>query len=161
MKRKSMNRKGISPLIATILLIAFAVALGSVVYTYFILLVDGGDALQGCARFISLSSTPDRAGEYVYDYDATSGIRISIFNNGPSELKAITYVVEGTKEHLSAEKQPITLSPGTSSWFTIPYDMNEYGSIMRIVLTPHYQNTGELRVCNEGRLEVIKQRAGY
>jgi len=154
------DKRGISPLIATILLIAFAVALGSVVYTYFILLVDDatGSSLQGCARFVSLSSTADRTGEYVYDYDTNTGIRVSVFNNGPSEVKALTYNVEGTREVLSVERQMQSISPGTSTWLTIPYNLDEYGNIMRIVVTPHYQHAGDIRICTEGRLELIKRR---
>ncbi|MFT4309109.1 MAG: archaellin/type IV pilin N-terminal domain-containing protein [Candidatus Woesearchaeota archaeon] len=161
MKKNSVfaSRKGISPLIATILLIAFAVALGSVVYTYFILLVDD-TALQGCSRFVSLSSTPDRAGDYVYDVDS-SGVRVNVYNEGPNPVEAITYVVEGTRENLVVEKKMQSISPAVSRWITIEnYDTDVYGEIRRIVITPHYTHSGALRICTEGRLEVIKRRTG-
>jgi flagellin-like protein len=159
--RRSMmkDRRGISPLIATILLIAFAVALGSVVYTYFIILVDNAGASgQGCERFISLSSTPDRSGDYVYDFDRSTGIRVVVYNNGPNEVTALTYVVEGTKQMFKVEEGMNRIAPGTSDWISIPYDTEVYGEIMRIVITPHYKHSGHNRICTEGRLEIIKRR---
>jgi len=114
--------------------------------------------LQGCAIFVSLSSTADRSGEYVYDYDESTGVRISVFNNGPSEVRALTYSIEGTKEILSVENKTDAIIPASSKWLIIPYDMEEYGDIIRIVVTPHYQHADELRACPEGRLEVLKQR---
>jgi hypothetical protein len=160
-----MNSEKIVYYAVTVLVVLFLLLMVlSLLYTYPPFWWGYGEdtnPLQGCARFISLSSTPDRAGEFVYDYNSTYGIRISVYNNGPSELKALSYVVEGTKDKLLQEMQDYNLSPGTSSWVTIPYDMDEYGSIMRIVLTPYYKNTAELTMCNEGRLEVIKQRQGY
>jgi hypothetical protein len=35
-----------------------------------------------------------------------------------------------------------------------------YGDIMRITITPHYMHSGALRICEEGRLEIIKRREG-
>jgi len=156
-----MNRRGISPLIATVLLIAFAVALGSVVYTYFILLVDSGSgtSLNGCAKFVSLSTIKSSNGNYVYQYDAqTKEIKINLYNNGYSEVSGLTYSVIGTKDNYNVNNDmKDTISQATVYKLTIPYDPGKYGSIQSIMITPFYVKAGQQELCPDGKIQINEQ----
>ena len=156
------GKRAISPLIATVLLIAFAVALGSVVYTYFILLVDsgGGSSLNGCAKFVSLGTVKNN-GNYVYQYDSGSQeIKVNLFNNGVSEVSGLTYSVVGSKDIYTVKNDmKDTISPGTAQKLKIDYDAGKYGNIQSIIITPLYVKAGAQELCQEGKIQISSQAA--
>ncbi len=152
------NKKAISPLIATILLVAFAVALGSVVYTYFLVISDSSSYnINTCSNYVFLEANKNPKGEYYYDLQGNQ-IIVNLLNKGTSRVVALNVVVEGSKDNLVLEKMSFNLNPGISKKLRIDYDSNIYGSIQRIIITPYFIKAGEETVCTDSILEITSKR---
>ena len=152
------NKRGISPLIATILLVAFAVALGSVVYTYFLVISDGTSYnINSCSNYVSLEANKNVKGEFYYEFSGNQ-IVLNLLNRGTSKVVALNVVVEGSKDNLVLEKYSFSLNPGVSKKLRISYDQNVYGAIQRIIVTPYYIRGGEETICTNSILEVYKRK---
>lgn len=147
------GRRGISPLIATILLIAFAVALGSLVYSY-IVIFQGGTGSRGCSNIVSIDSVLKTAdGLPAYQIDSGQ-IVLDIRNTGyaPVSSVAITYV--GSNENIDAG--PITgqIAVGRTKQYRHNYDQSKLGTLQTIVVTPYFVQSQQETICNEASIEI-------
>ena len=147
------GKRGISPLIATVLLIAFAVALGSVVYTYIIAIVDADSGLggQGCARYVSLEAGHD--GLFSYEDGV---VRVSLFNAGLSRVSAVTYSVEGSIENHAVSEHAFPIAAGVSETLEIGFDADVHGDPVVVYVTPHYIRNAQQEICPEGRVRFTR-----
>ena len=113
------NKKGVSPLIATVLLIAFAIALGTVIMNW-----GRGE----------LYSTP------VYDgckAEAEGYFELTFNNPGNTNLTMGDLVVKGSKgEYKPEELQSFSVvKEGIYKVENIPYDFEQYGSITQVTFS--------------------------
>ena len=149
-------RRALSPLVATILLIAFAVALGSVVFTYLSVSMTGGMESAGCANYARLGS-PDMArdGAFVFSYDGSS-VAFTLLNDG--EVKVVREVVNivGSRDVFSTDVTR-TLSPGRVARITLPYDEAVYGTPQKVVVIPVFIKAGQDTHCPEGKIIFTKR----
>ena len=109
------NKKGVSPLIATVLLIAFAIALGTVIMNW-----GRGE----------LYSSP------VYDvcsYD-NGDLEFTFNNPGNKDLNLEDLIVEGTNNRRYAPEslEAFSVKEQTTYKETISYSSEEYGSIQNV-----------------------------
>ncbi len=151
-------RHGLSPLVATILLIAFAVALGSVVFTYLSVSMTGGMETAGCARYARLGS-PDlaRDGSYVFDYDGKT-VSITLMNEGEVTIVRETVNIIGS-EDVSTIDADRRIPPGSVKRLNVPYDSSIYGQPGKIVVTPVFIKAGKDTYCPDGKLVFSKRRS--
>jgi flagellin-like protein len=105
-----MNRKGISPLIATVLLFAFAVAVSTMVITYV---------------FEMTKSTP--CDQVAIGIDApqacyTDGkLQFIAINNGQQQITGIKVRIVSASNDVQEVKLANSLAPGSASSVSIPY----------------------------------------
>jgi flagellin-like protein len=152
-----MGRRGISPLIATILLIAFAVALGSLVYSY-IIVFQGGTGARGCSSIVSIDSaikTPEGEAAYLLE---NGQIVIDIRNTGYTDISSVVITYVGTEDNIDVEPPRSAIGIGRVNKFRQDYDRAALGSIETIIVTPSYVRAQEETVCNEATIEIFTQR---
>ncbi len=140
-----MNKRGLSPLIATILLIAFAVALGAVIMNI------GGGVSAGCGVFINMEvvTVDDRPMACVGE-----DIKVTL-RNGPQvaiqDIHTTIYSEENIIDIQSTLTKPI--EPSHSSRITIDYD-ESYGRIQKIILTPKILKDDKIITCSSESIEI-------
>ena len=147
------GNRGISPLIATILLIAFAVALGSLVYSY-IVVIGGGTGARGCSSLVSIDSavkTPD--GDLAYQIEGGQ-IVIDVRNTGYTDVSALMITYVGTEDNIEIDRTSRGIGVGRTHKFREDFDRATLGAIQSVIVTPLYVRTQEELVCNEATIEI-------
>ncbi|MFW5852456.1 MAG: archaellin/type IV pilin N-terminal domain-containing protein [Nanoarchaeota archaeon] len=157
------NKKGISPLIATVLLIAFAVALGAVVMNWGRSYVEEtarqsgvtSDTKVTCAQKVRLEIVQvGRVPRICYNEDE-SVIEITLQNKGEVELLGLLFNVlgtEGTGETVDIEE---TLQRSRIKKYEIEYSESEHGEAEFIQVVPKVQVTGSAvpAECSDSHLQ--------
>ena len=118
MKRGEIGRRGLSPLIATILLIAFAAALGTLVVSWALPTPEPQGACQGVR--IEFEQLPQA--QTVCYSDNSRELRFVIKNSGEQHvhllrLRAITKDLEVTERDIPAD-----LEPGRAGTYSLAYE---------------------------------------
>ena len=158
-----MNKKGISPLIATVLLIAFAVALGAVVMNWgrsyveetSIQSAETSDTKVTCAQkvkieIVEVAKTPKIC------YNTDSGeIEITLQNRGEVALEGLLFNalgIEGTGITYDTNE---SIRRSRIKKFNIEYDESEHGSIEFVQVIPKVRVTGSARAaeCSDSDLQ--------
>ena len=142
------NKKGISPLIATVLLISFAVSLGAVVMNW-------GSKIQ-----ISEQNVTAQCGNAYIDFFVLPSGKPDICIDGnqilmtveamSGKIKDLKIVLNGEKDVISKEKlleKPI--KEGSSARITINYQKQKYGNLKAIKIYPIIGNSEKLKTCVE------------
>jgi len=152
------DKKGVSPLIATVLLIAFAVALGAVIMNWGRSFVqertDDIDTTTiietGCAQEVRLKvSVVGGTPQVCFGGGGTSGhIQFTLDNFGRREIKRVNLVVGGkldvyTNQSLNNSK----IIEGGSIFQNVSYNYVKYGNIDYIRFIPSIDVAGATRVC--------------
>ena len=120
-----LGKKGVSPLIATVLLIAFSVALGAVVMTYSGSLGECGNVY---IELVEKGGTPDICLDG-YELKFT-------LENGPKEaISSFKLTYYGNLESMT-EDLAETLGPGEARKFTVTYNANALGNIEKFKIVP-------------------------
>src|SRR3989344_9484 len=153
----SKSKKGVSPLIATILLIAFAVALGSVVMNW--------------GLNLNLGKSDDKCGEISIKVREFSGyhacfggsgqegyINFILDNTGSSDVNGLTILMVGEKGTRLFE---LDSTIGKNSLYdktdkTVGYDFSTYGSIKKVQFIPKVKSGQETEVCTRSAVEADK-----
>lgn len=147
------GRRGISPLIATILLIAFAVALGSLVYSY-IVIFQGGTGARGCSNIVSIDSAV-KTDDGGLAYSIVDGeIIIDIRNSGYTEVTSLDITYVGSEENLDVDRERAALAVSRTKKFREAYDRTALGAIQTIIVTPYFVQAEEETICSEASIEI-------
>ena len=142
------NKRGISPLIATVLLIAFAVSLGAVVMSW-------GDKVQENAHNTTRRCTTTFIDFFVLKnhrpdaciYNSTIQMTIESVKGRTDDIKVI---IDGTKNVMSLNHLlKKSISEGDSARVKIRYDLKKYGKIKAIKVYPVIKNYEEYKPCLE------------
>ncbi len=151
--KKSMNKKGMSPIIATILLIAFAVALGAVVMNLGRSVSSGSE----CGVFLDLEIVEvDGLPKACFnDNGGNSHIEVLLKNGVNADIDDLHVSVIGkqniyNKEGLLKEK----LGKADAKKVLILYDKILYGEIDQVMITPLINKEGELVMCKSSRVKL-------
>ena len=155
MKSMMKNKKGMSPLIATILLIAFAVALGAVVMNIGRsfgpdLSIGGSDGEVDCTNSKGLSILEVAGSQKICysDNGAESFIDFTVSNSAPVNIDDLQIAIYGTQDVFN--KGSILASPmkgGEGKRIKIKYDSTIFGSIEQVTITPKISDE-KANVCN-------------
>lgn len=106
------NKKGISPLIATVLLIGFTIVLAALVFQWGGQLFKSIQTQTGCESQGRISCTSNVAitlGNVVFT-TSTNSITQLIINNGVSSKPITTFMIQIEKNDGTIKTQPITLT---------------------------------------------------
>ncbi len=149
-----MDKDAIAPLVATLLLISFAVALGVVIMNFGRAQAD----LQAeCAIDIGLKLA-EIGGEPDLCYDPDDKIIVFTVENGVNiPVQSLIANVIGTKK---AETTQLNSSMPKSGTFlgNIPYDKETAGKVRQVKLTPTVILYDEEQICTEKALILEKPK---
>jgi len=136
------SRRGVSPLIATVLLIAFAVALGAVV-------MQVGSSLVGsdCGAEVQLSVT----GTPCY---SPSGVKLSLKNSGSTPLDGFSVWIYGSKEGIKTKSLDEMINAGSSVNAEIDYDSDTFGTVKSVEVIPKIKKDNEYISCDAAKIQL-------
>lgn len=136
------SKKGVSPLIATILLIAFAVALGAVVMQ-----LGAGLASDECSSDLQLS---------VKGFPCVDGnkVKLSLKNSGNSNIDGVNVWIYGANEGIKTKNIDELIPTSGTFNIDIEYDKSIYGEVSQIDIIPKYKKDSELLSCDNAKIEI-------
>ncbi len=146
MRLPTRAKKGVSPLIATVLLIAFAVALGAVVMNWGKAQLEEQFSASAVCRDVEIRWF-DVAGSPDVCFDG-SEVKMTVQNGPKMELSGLKIIIDGTQDLRiadSAAEGPI--GKADPKKVNIPYDPQVYGSIRKVQVIPKISVAGEESVC--------------
>ncbi len=153
----SSSKKGVSPLIATILLIAFAVALGSVVLNWGLNL-DLGKSPDKC-RNVEIKVRNIDGSEICFGGVGQNGyINFIIDNVGEKDISGIAIWIIGDKGTRLFDLDDILIK--RSALFekkdkSITYDFTAYGNLKKVQFIPKIKSDA-IDICTKNSIEVTK-----
>ncbi len=157
MPRIFNSKKGVSPLIATILLIAFAVALGSVIMNWGLNLNLGKPADKCGSIAIKLRNVDNF--EACYGGSGKDGyINFILDNVGSVDINGFTILIVGEKGTRLFEMQK-TIKKGAlldEKEKEVGYDFTMYGNIKQVQFIPKIIINQETNVCAKNSAEASK-----
>lgn len=145
MKRGELGRRGLSPLIATILLIAFAAALGTLVMSWAL----PGERVGSVCDEVSVEFQQLSDASAICYSQNTREIRFVVANNGDHtisylRLRAVNRNLEVTEEDVRAD-----LQPGRAGTFNVPYETASPNGVVVSIIPA----LSEGRACTRAELE--------
>ncbi len=142
------SKKAVSPLIATVLLIAFAVALGAVVMTYSGSLGECGSV---SIQITETSSVPD----ICFNQD-TSHLEFILENGAKEELQGVKVTIQGTIDILNDDINEIVGVSETKK-ITVAYPETSHGSISKIKIIPYIAESDDtLTICPTDKSIIVE-----
>jgi flagellin-like protein len=152
------SKKGVSPLIATILLIAFAVALGSVIMNWGLNLSLGkSDDLCSSVEF---KLRKIESADVCYGgFGANGYINFIVDNTGKPTIDGLSLWIIGEKDRKIIDVDDISLKSGflyDKRDTSIGYDFNAYGKIDSIQIIPKINSDGSQKLCTKNAVEAQK-----
>ena len=138
------GKRGVSPLVATILLIAFAVALGAVIMQF------GEAAVRGiCGSNIQLQATACASGT------DTTTIKFTIANKGSEDLSAVKVEAQGASSS-NTKEYAVKIPARTGRESSIPFSAAIFGELKGMKFTPVVDTTA----CDENAEYLPKVQVG-
>ena len=157
MPRIFNSKKGVSPLIATILLIAFAVALGSVIMNWGLNL-NLGKPDDKCGN-VAVKIRYSENFEVCYgDFGQNGYINFILDNIGTADISGLTILIVGEKGTKLSELQK-TIKKGSlldEKGKEVSYNFDVYGSINQVQFIPKVEVNHEIVVCAKNLAEANK-----
>jgi len=159
------SKRAVSPLIATVLLIAFAVALGAVVMNW------GKTYVETTAEQVGQKSSTDINCEMntdltlkmlrgdpqiCYNNGSNMIINFMLENKGSIDIEKLQMTVIGNKEVFSETIQNSKIITGGTRKISRNYTYSEYGDIDVIEFTPLIKTEGSTQpvLCNKNKLTI-------
>ena len=152
------SKKGVSPLIATILLIAFAVALGSVVMNWGLNL-DLGSQGDRCRNVEIKIRNIDGSEVCFGGVGANSYINFIIDNTGSTDLSGLAIWMIGDKGAKLFDIDGIALKKGSlfeKKDKSVPYDLSAYGNIKQVQFIPKIKTDQSADICSKNSIKAEK-----
>lgn len=156
MLKISKNKKAVSPLIATILLIAFAVALGAVVMSWgrSVDISKEIDSTQKCSGTSLKVDTIDGVPQIFYSGEENNGfVEFTIENNGKEDILGLIVWVVGEKETMINDLDNLQIKVGYPLTKKISYSFNKYGLIKKVKFIPKISIDKTIFTCAKNSLE--------
>jgi len=141
------DKRGISPLVATFLLLGVAVGLGVLVMSWGRAIVEGNAqcTVKSGLKVIELDGRP----QVCYSKGKNGFLRVMV-ENGPSiDIKGLIFRIIGTKNVYTTEI-PTEIKRGHALMPIVPYDSEQFGEIVEVKITPRIKVYGdETAICPE------------
>ena len=153
-----MQKRGVSPLIATVLLIAFAVALGSVVMNWGLNL-NSKEQVSGCSN-IKFQTREISSSEVCYAGSGQNGsINFIVDNTGSSEINGIAIAIIGSRGTKLQDIDNALIKKGslfTKTDNSVAYDFVTYGDINQVQFIPKIISSSGTELCPESAIKAQK-----
>ncbi len=142
---EGMGRKGLSPLIATILLIAFAVSLGVLIISW-AQPPKQAEAPPNPCEGISLSLQQVPGGSAICYASQTGHLVFVVKNTGTKQIPLL--VLRGLDEQLNVKEQQVTAQLATGDWakFDMPYSTSTPSNLTADII-PAVMVSGQRHLC--------------
>ena len=158
------GKRGVSPLIATVLLIAFAVALGAVVMNWGSNFVkdqtkraeDTTNTKLGCALRVSLKIAEiDSVPQLCYGGGGSAGyVELRLNNDDESNsIDGLSVSIGGQSGVYNNDTINTTIPVGLSGFVNMTYSYTSYGKIKNIIIVPKITIGGVLTTCGGSKLQ--------
>lgn len=161
LNHSKFNKRGISPLIATVLLIAFAVALGAVVMNWGRSYVEDTAANAqktsqikvDCSLSVSLAIKEISGDPKICLDTENNELVVFIVNKGTKALEGIKTTIIGSEDIADYDTNE-TIEKSQVKKFTFAYDSTEFGTIDQVIFTPKIAVEGSQlsELCTDGEL---------
>lgn len=152
------SKKGVSPLIATILLIAFAVALGSVVMNWGLSL-NLGESADKC-RDVEIKIRNVGISEVCYGGSGPNGyVNFIIDNAGTIDVNGLAVWIVGEKGTRLFDLENIQIKKGSlydKKDKDVNYDFITYGDIKQVQFIPKIKAGQTTEICPKNSVKVEK-----
>ena len=153
-------KKGISPLIATLLLISVAVSIGTMIMSFGSAFYEERRLLAGpelLCRYMSLELNQINNASQICFNLASGNVEFTVTNRANIEISSFIawlvgdeiYVVNITK----------TIAPGYPLREKVAYDASTYGAIKQVQLIPKIKQDGDEVACSNKKLLIEEIRA--
>ncbi|RLE42494.1 hypothetical protein DRJ19_04035 [Candidatus Woesearchaeota archaeon] len=147
-----MNKKGISALLATLLLLGVAVGLGVLVMNWGRAIIEGNAqcSVKSGLKIIELNGKP----QICYSKGVNGFIRVMVENGPNIDIEGLIFRVIGTKNVYTTEV-PTKIKRGHALMPIVPYDHDQFGDIIEVKITPRIKVYGdETAICPEQAIVV-------
>lgn len=151
--QKRYNKRGISPLIATILLIGLTIAIAAVLWGLFRGVTIGATKTSDCG------ATAETALALTAEFEQESGLlHVDVTNVGAVNIDAVTVVAKCSDNSATGLSPSInTVEPGEEHTFS--YNINPSCSVNALEVYPAFieeeDGRGRLKVCTNKKIEVV------
>ena len=159
MLKISKNKKAVSPLIATILLIAFAVALGAVVMSWGrnVELLKEEPGTEKCADVNLKIEEINEIPQVFYGGTGSDGfIKFTISNIGSYDIDQLIVWVIGEKDTNIVELKQSSIKIGYPLIKEIKHDFDNYGNVKKLKFIPKIKVDDLIVICAKNALEEEK-----
>ena len=164
-RSKRMKKKAVSPLIATVLLIAFAVALGAVVMNWGRSYVEEtaekarttSDTKVSCSMDVNMKFVVYNGKKRICYNETDDIIKFTLENTGSKNIESIQAKVYGANSiYINDSLKNSSMKPSYPLKSNISYDFTEYGDIQKVSLTQAIKVPGKIEsvLCADNALEV-------
>ncbi len=158
MPKISKSKKGVSPLIATILLIAFAVALGSVVMNWGLNL-NLGKSADNCRNVEIKIRNIDVAEACFGGFGSNGYINFIIDNTGTIDISGLAIWIVGDKGTRLFDLDSIFIKK--SSLYDkkdkeVTYDFAKFGNIKQVQFIPKIKTEQTTEICPKNAIKAEK-----
>jgi len=156
-----LNKRGVSPLIATVLLISFAVALGSVVLNWGrnLDISKPGDVCGG----VSIKMRSINNADVCYSGSGQEGyINFIIDNNGNRDIDGLGIWISGDKGTFLLDFNDFSIKAGGLLDVmdqSVKYDFDAYGNIKNIQFFPKIKTADALEICARNSIKAESLKA--
>ena len=140
-----IRKKGVSPIIATLLLVSFVVAISVLIINWSLTNNDISseeEAICGGRGIIDVVSFSNSKDVCYTGINAAGKVRIALENKGDNPITRVSVTIFGLKE-LKKQDLNINLAPGDILRDDITYDFQKYGNIEGVVISPYVTNEKE------------------
>ena len=152
------KKRGVSPLIATVLLISFAVALGSVVLNWGrnLEISNFGDGCPG----VSIKVRSMEGAEVCYtSQDKDANLKFIIDNDGNADIEGLGIWVVGEKGTKLMDLDAISIKKGylfEVQENAVAYDFEAYGDIKQVQFIPKAKIDDSIEICARNAVKAGK-----
>ena len=158
MLRIFISKKGVSPLIATVLLIAFAVALGSVVMNWGLNL-NLGKSQDRCKNVEIKIRNIDAAEVCFGGFGANGFINFIIDNSGSINVDGLAIWIIGDKGTQLSDLDNITIKKSAlfeKKGNDVKYDFSKFGNIKQVQFIPKVKSQQITEICSRNSIKAEK-----
>ena len=151
-------KKGISPLIATVLLIGFAIAMAVLIYFWYTGFLKGQAQKQSC-EIEAKSLCTQKIEIQVSNVECTPElkiIRVTIENKGQTLINDFRLKIRG-KDNIESVPFSKSLNQGSTEQFSTTYDPTNTGTIEELEIFPVVLSCNSPFTCNQKSVRVSCQ----
>ncbi|MBU3941940.1 MAG: hypothetical protein KKF74_03435 [Nanoarchaeota archaeon] len=160
MHKITKNKKGVSPLIATILLIAFAVALGAVVMSWGKNVESSSAELLSIEKCANVNLKVEKVNDVPLVFYGGTGsegfIKFTIANTGSYDVDQLIVWVIGEKDTNIIELKQSSIKVGYPLINEIQHDFNKYGNVKKLKFVPKIKIDDSYVTCAKNAIEEEK-----